>query len=83
MTARVCLRLKVRMLKAEVIETLLYGRVTWSPNEHKYDRLRGSFTITCFSDASADENGGKMTTPSRNPACLPRQTPSALRRYGE
>ena len=34
------LRLKVRMLKAEVIETLLYGCVTWSPNKPDYDRLR-------------------------------------------
>ena len=33
------LRLKVRMLKA-VIETLLYGCVTWSPNEPDCDRLR-------------------------------------------
>ena len=33
-------RLKVRMLKAEVIETLLYGCVTWSPTKLKYDRLR-------------------------------------------
>ena len=34
------MRLKVRMLKAEVIETLLYGCVTWSPNKPDYDRLR-------------------------------------------
>ena len=34
------LRLKVRMLKAEVIKALLYGRVTWSPNKPDYDRLR-------------------------------------------
>ena len=34
------LRLKVRLLKAKVIETLLYGCMTWSPNEPDYDRLR-------------------------------------------
>ena len=33
------LRLKVRLLKAEVIETLLYGCMTWSPNKPDYDRL--------------------------------------------
>ena len=34
------LRLKVRMLKAEVLETLLCGCVTWSPSKADYDRLR-------------------------------------------
>ena len=34
------LRLKVRLLKAEVIERLLYGCMTWSPNKPDYDRLR-------------------------------------------
>ena len=33
------LRLKVRLLKAEIIETPLYGRMTWSPNKPDYDRL--------------------------------------------
>ena len=33
-------RLKVRLLKAEVVETLLYGCMTWSPNKPDYDRLR-------------------------------------------
>ena len=33
-------RLKVRMLKAEVLETLLYECVTWSPTKADYDRLR-------------------------------------------
>ena len=33
-------RFKVRLLKAEVIETLLYGCMTWSPNKPDYDRLR-------------------------------------------
>ena len=28
------------MLKAEVVETLLYGCMTWSPNKPDYDRLR-------------------------------------------
>ena len=34
------LRLKVRLLKAEVVETLLSGCMTWSPNKPGYDRLR-------------------------------------------
>ena len=34
------LRLRVRLLKAEVVETLLYGCMTWSPNKPDYDRLR-------------------------------------------
>ena len=34
------LRLKVRILKAEVLETLLYGCVTWNPSKADYDRLR-------------------------------------------
>ena len=33
-------RLKVRFLKAEVIKTLLYGCMTWSPNKPEYDSLR-------------------------------------------
>ena len=36
----VCLQLKVRLLKAEVVETLIYGCMTWSPNKPDYDRLR-------------------------------------------
>ena len=34
------LRLKVRLVKAEVVDTLLYGCMTWSPNKPDYDRLR-------------------------------------------
>ena len=34
------LRLKVRSLKNEVVETLLYGCMTWSPKKPDYDRLR-------------------------------------------
>ena len=33
------LRLKVRLLKAEVVETLLYGCMTWSAKRPDYDRL--------------------------------------------
>ena len=33
-------RLKVRMLKAEVLETLLYGCVTWSPSKADRNRIR-------------------------------------------
>ena len=34
------LRLKVRLLKAKVVETLLYGCMTSSPKKPDYDRLR-------------------------------------------
>ena len=34
------LRLRVRLLKAEVIETLPYGCMMWNPNRPEYDRLR-------------------------------------------
>ena len=34
------LRLKVRLLKAVVVETLLYGCMTWNPKKPDYDRLR-------------------------------------------
>ena len=36
----VLLRLKVRLLKAGVIETLFDDCMTWSPNKPDYDRLR-------------------------------------------
>ena len=39
------LRLKVRLLKAEVIETLLYGCITWSSNKLDHDRLRRVHSI--------------------------------------
>ena len=34
--------LKIRMLKAEVLETMLYSCVTWSPRACHYDTLRGA-----------------------------------------
>ena len=34
------LELKIRMLRAEVLETMLYGCVTWSPRACHYDPLR-------------------------------------------
>ena len=34
------LELKIRMLRAEVLETMLYGCVTWSPRACHYDKLR-------------------------------------------
>ena len=33
-------RLKVRLLKDEVVETLIYGCMTWNPKKPDYDRLR-------------------------------------------
>ena len=34
------LELKIRMLRAEILETMLYGCVTWSPRACHYDTLR-------------------------------------------
>ena len=34
------LELRIRMLRAEVLETMLYGCVTWSPRACHYDTLR-------------------------------------------
>ena len=34
------LKLKIRMLRAEVLETMLYGCVTWIPRACHYDTLR-------------------------------------------
>ena len=45
------LELKIRMLGAEVLETLLYGCVTWSPRACHYDTLRQahpSFLTRCI-----------------------------------
>ena len=45
------LELKIRMLKAEVIEAMLYGCVTWSPRACHYDMLRRahhSFLTRCI-----------------------------------
>ena len=36
---RAPLELKIRMLRAEVLETMLYGYVTWSPRACNYDTL--------------------------------------------
>ena len=36
------LELKTRMLKAEVLESMLYGCVKWSPRLCHYDALRGA-----------------------------------------
>ena len=38
------LELNIRMLRAEVLETMLYGCVTWSPRACHYDTLHGPTT---------------------------------------
>ena len=46
------LELKIRMLRAEVLETMLYGCVIWSPRVCLYDTLRRShhsFPTRCIS----------------------------------
>ena len=73
------LRLKVRLLKAEVVETLLYGFMTWSPKQPGCDRLR-RVPAPCYSDAFDSGNGSAATTPYRTPTRSPRQIPIALRR---
>ena len=45
------LELKIRMLRAEVLETMLYGCVTWSPRACHYDTLRRAhrrFLTSCI-----------------------------------
>ena len=45
------LELKIRMLRAEVLETMVYGCVTWSPRACHYDTLRRahhSFLTRCI-----------------------------------
>ena len=45
------LELKLRMLRAEVLETMLYGCVTWIPHAYHYDTLRRahrSFLTGCI-----------------------------------
>ena len=45
------LELKIRMQRAEVLETMLYGCVTWSPRACHYDTLRRAhyrFLIRCI-----------------------------------
>ena len=45
------LELKIRILKAEVLKTILYGCVTWSPRAYHYDKLRRahhSFLTRCI-----------------------------------
>ena len=69
-------RLKVRLLKAEVVETLLYGCMTWSSNKPDYDGYDG-FTTPCSFDALDGGNGSATTTPHRTPTRLPRQLPRA------
>ena len=78
------LRSKVWLLKAEVVETLLYGCMTWSPNNLDYGArttltMTGydGFTTPCSSDASDGGNGSVTTAPYRTPTRLPRQLPRA------
>ena len=71
------LQLKVRSLKAEVVETLLYDCMTWNPNKPDYDTGYGGFTTSYSSDASDGGNGILAITPYRTPTRLPRQLPRA------
>ena len=42
------LPLKARMVKAEVVEALLYGCATWTPLKGHYAKLRTRTTGCCF-----------------------------------
>ena len=49
------LELKIRMLRAEVLETMLYGCVTWSPRACHYDTLRRAhrrFFTRCIGEST-------------------------------
>ena len=70
-------RLKVWMLKAEVLETLLYGYVTWNPSK---STGYGRPTTRCSSDASAGGNESSKTTSCPMPTYFSGQIPRALRR---
>ena len=67
------LRLKVRLLITEVIETLFYGCMTWSPNKPDYDGLpqvHHAMLLRCV-------GWWKRKRPYRTPTRLPRQLPRA------
>ena len=69
------LRLKVRLLKAEVVETLLYGCMAWSPNKPDYDRLRRvyhSMLLRCLGWRKRKRDDHTLCTPTRLPRQLPR-----------
>ena len=72
------LRLKVRLPKAEMIETLLSGCMTWSPKSLTMTGYDG-FTIPCSSNASDGRNGSANTTPYRTSTRMPRQVPRSYR----
>ena len=49
------LELKIRMLRAEVLETMLYGCFTWSPRACHYDTLRRAhdrFLTRCIGEST-------------------------------
>ena len=61
-------RLKVRLLKAEVIKTLLYGCMRWSPNKPDYDRLRRihhSMLLRCLGWRKRKGDDTPYRTPTR------------------
>ena len=73
------LRLKVRMLKADVIETLLYGCASWCPNKPDYDRLRQihhSMLLPYLGWRKPKRDDNTLTYAD----ALAKQTPGAFRR---
>ena len=51
------IELKIRMLRAELLETMLYSCVTWSPRASHYDSLRRahySFLTGCIGRRKSD-----------------------------
>ena len=55
---------KIRMLKAEVLEAMLYGCVTWSPRTYHYDTLRRAhhrFLTRCIGWRKQNRAGHPMS----------------------
>ena len=72
-------RLEVRLLKAEVLEALLFEYVTWSSKQLTTTGYGRSIT-RCSFDASACGNGNAKTAFCPTLTHLSRQIPRALRR---
>ena len=59
------LRLKVRLLKAEMVETLPYGCMTWSPKNPDYERLRRvhrSMLLRCLGRRKRKRDGHNLSS---------------------
>ena len=71
--------LKVRMLKAEVVETLLYGCVTWTLGQEHFAELRTAHHKSSHGSLTSSANNA-LTTSCRTPRLSRRHNARALRR---